>query len=541
MTRTERHWLLAVVAAGTLLRLIGIGWDGWLGLHPDEWNLVQAALRLDWPNRLLPDFFAYNGLAVTLPRLLGAAIALGPPEAHHVYLAARLISALAGGAAIFVAARVALQLAGSRAALLTAGLIAVSEPLIRWSHFGTTESALTLAVLLLWLLAIHAVRAPSRLRDVILPALVTGLALGLKTSAAAFLVLPVSALLLNRARPLRLALPDAVLLVLLAVALMLATSPGMLLDWTTFRAVMAYEGGIVAGTVPVFYTRQFDGSTPLLFELRQLWGIMDGAPLLLAPVGMVLALRSKRWKAALPALGFVLLYGIIVTGWEARFVRYLAPVIPILLVFAGLAADRLLRLPSVTGRVALIIALGVPVASGLSTALGFLAQDPRIAAGRWVTDHAQPGDMVMFEPAEPGVVAFANVESAVLPLEAGLSGDAPPLAEAVAEADILPILSRRHWSVLPRYPGTPLACAYYTGLTDGSFGFRPVATFRREAPLAGLFFPGLAAEETRVVFDRPHVVIFARTEAVPAETIARLLDTEQTCDIGQLAGSFAAR
>ena len=64
-------WLIALTA---LLRLQGLGWDDFTGLHPDEGNLVRAAAALSWPDALIPDFHAYNALAVWMPRLVALPI-----------------------------------------------------------------------------------------------------------------------------------------------------------------------------------------------------------------------------------------------------------------------------------------------------------------------------------------------------------------------------------------------------------------------------------------------------------------------------------
>src|SRR5690606_35936125 len=68
--------MLALVLAGAALRFQGLDWDAGQLLHPDERNIATAAARLAWPDRLVPDFHAYNGLSLYLPRLLAELIAL---------------------------------------------------------------------------------------------------------------------------------------------------------------------------------------------------------------------------------------------------------------------------------------------------------------------------------------------------------------------------------------------------------------------------------------------------------------------------------
>ena len=54
----------------------------------------------------------------------------------------------------------------------------------------------------------------------------------------------------------------------------------------------------------------------------------------------------------------------------------------------------------------------------------------------------------------------------------------------------------------------------------GELGFRPVASFRRASPLGRLSEPGVAGEETRVVFDRPTLILLRNDLRLDAATIA---------------------
>ena len=97
---------------------------------------------------------------------------------------------------------------------------------------------------------------------------------------------------------------------------------------------MRFEGGVVRGTVDVFWTLQFLGTPKVIFQLAQLPLLSGPALAGLGLAGMLAAsLSVRRDRAALallPALVFALLYAAIAFSWHAKFVRYLLPLTPVL-------------------------------------------------------------------------------------------------------------------------------------------------------------------------------------------------------------------
>ncbi len=523
-----RWWLMAVVLAGAALRLAGLAWDEGRLLHPDEGNLVRAALELGPGGRWIPEFHAYNDLALWLPRALSL-VFCAPQEAGCLSLAARLVSALAAIAAIPVAAGLARTLCdsgsgrtgGRTAGLAAAALIAFSAPLIQWAHFGTTESALVLQVLALWHVA--ALWLDGRLSDrrmALISGAILGLGFGFKTTAAVLSVIPLAALILGGrpdARRLRTMAAGAVL----AVAFALVSTPSLVFATADWLEVMRFEGGVVTGDVPVFWTRQFHGATDGLFEVAQLWSATAWVGLLLALGGLAALPRVSRPLAA-PGLLLALVYAALTFGWEAKFFRYLAPLVPLVLILAAVALGVLVEgRAGRTLRMAGLCAAGLMALQGLEQASIYLRPDPRIAAEAALLSRARPEDIIAIEPHD--LAQTGGLATQVLPLT-DPAPTAPALAAVLAEVDWLVIASRRNWEVLPRQPGAaPEICATYAGLVSGTLGYAVAGRFTRDGLFGRLFAPGLAAEETRVVFDRPEVILLRNIDRLPeAEVAARL-------------------
>jgi len=506
--------LLGLVLLAALLRLIGLNWDAGRGLHPDEGNLVRAALTLGVDGRLLPDFHAYNDLALWLPRLVSLPFCEGQ-DTPCLTLVARVLSALASLAMVPLGAGIARRIAGNEAGLAAALALATSGALVQWAHFGTTESVIALLVVLLWALAVRYLAGAMGERDLVLwSALALGIGFGFKTTAIVLSVIPVTALALagrpDAARLRHLALMAALALfqaAFLAPSVMFATA-----DWL---GVMRFENDVVTGALPVFWTAQFHGATDGLFELRQMWSLTTGAGLLLALVALA---DRGGWRLVAPGLAFVLVYAALTFGWHAKFVRYLSPILPVVLILAGVGLARLLALPSRAARAAGLAGLGLMVLAGLDHASSYLRPDPRLAMEARLLALSDPDHAVAIEPYD--LPQTGGRQQVLLPL-ADPAATPQAMAEALAQSQWILLASRRNWSVLPRQPGAaPVICALYAGLSDGALGFFPVARTDRLGLFGRLFAPGLSAEETREVFDRPEVFLFHNIERLSVSDLA---------------------
>ena len=508
-------WLLILAA---ILRVIGMNWDAGRALHPDEGNLVRAALMLGVNGRLIPEFHAYNDLSLWLPRLLSLPFC-APDDGACLTLVARAVSAAFSLAMVPLAAAIASGLAGRVAGLVAATLVATSGALVQWAHFGTTESVMAMLVLLVWWLCLR--WQQGRLSDVdfaLYAATALGVGFGFKTTAAALALMPLTVFVMaGRFDGPRLRLVAVACGVALVQALVFA--PSVVFATRAWLDVMAFENGVVAGTNRVFWTAQFTGAVNGLFELRQLWSMTQGVGLLLAAAGLVLMPRAA-WRLPAPALVFAALYAALILGWHAKFFRYLAPLVPVILILVGVGVARLfaitpLRSPGYAGLAGVV----VMVVAGLDHASAYLRPDPRIVMEERLSALSAPADVVAVEPRD--LPQVAGLRTTVLALDAGTP---QALAPALAQAEWLVVASRRNYAVLPRQPdAAPLICSYYAALGNGRLGYFPVARTDRPGFLGRMFDPGLGGEETRVVFDRPEVFLFRNTARQSPEALAQVL------------------
>lgn len=517
-----RRVLIGLILLAALLRLIGLNWDNGRGLHPDEGNLVRAALTLGIDGRILPEFHAYNDLALWLPRLLSLPFCDGQ-DGPCLTLVARVLSALASVAMVPLGADLARRMAGRWAGLAAGLALATSGALVQWGHFGTTESVIALLVVLLWWIAARRLEGEMSERDLVLwSALVLGVGFGFKTTSVVLSVIPLTVLALA-GRPDAGRLRNFLILAVVASVQALVFAPSLVFATGEWLNVMRFENDVVSGALAVFWTAQFHGARDGVYELRQLWSMTQGAGLALALVGLAITPRAG-WRLLAPGLAFALVYAVLTFGWHAKFTRYLAPLLPVVLVLAGaalghLAAQRRSRAALAAG----VAGLGLMVFAGLDHTAAYLRPDPRIAMEARLQALSDPADTVAIEPND--LAQVGGRPHVVVPVtEPGATG--AMLAEPLAQAEWLILASRRNWEVLPRQPGAaPVVCGFYAGLADGTLGFVPVARTERLGPLGRLFAPGLSAEETRQVFDRPEVILFRNIERLSAGDLAARLDS----------------
>ena len=225
---------------------------------------------------------------------------------------------------------------------------------MQWAHFGTTESALVFLVVALWAMAARRLNGDlTDLRFALWTGVLLGLGFGFKTTVLVLAAIPVLTLVLlgipDRARLWSVCIGAA-----LTIVLALLSTPSIWAATAAWLEVMRFENGVVTGAVPVFWTAQFNGAVNGRYELGQLWRALSGVGVVLAVAGVALLPKSRR-RAALPGLGFALIYAALTFGWHAKFFRYLAPLIPVLLIFAAVVVGRVLAM----GKSKSVAALGI--------------------------------------------------------------------------------------------------------------------------------------------------------------------------------------
>jgi YYY domain-containing protein len=593
--------VVLLLVVGAVLRLQHINWDRFQHIHPDERFIVWVADTISWPGDLRtaldparstlnpfrwppgdgdqagkPRDYAYGhfplyllvgtarlgqaladwmgSTTVALPAFLQPFHAVGRHLMEYDYLpiAGRLISALCDLMTLLLVFLLGRRAFGRAAGLMAAGCYAFAVLPIQLSHFYTVDLILTVCVVATVTLAARWAERGGW-GTWLLAGSAAGLAVGSKFSAvmlglpllvAALWRLPQGTLARKAATALgRIAVVGAVLFLTFAL-----TNPFALIEARAYVSNIVAQQGMVSGSWDVPYTRQYIGTLPYLYFVQQLsqWGL--GWPLGLVawsgPIWLtVRAVRRRATPAQVVMLAWVLPYLAVTGAFHAKFLRYMAPVLPFLLICgagASVAAYRWLAARwGRRGRVIFGTVAGLVSVTTVVWCLAFVGiyrqEHPLIRASRWIYANVPAGSRILTEHWDEG-----------LPLRLEGIGDRPPtkryigselplydadtpekldtLAFELSSNDYIILASNRLSKTIGRLPGRyPMTSQYYRLLFAGELGYQQVAEFTSYPTLGNFVIRDDEADESFTVYDHPQVLVFANVERLkPGLLRARL-------------------
>ncbi len=552
-------WLL-VIGLLVYTRFLNLGWGLPYPMHPDERNMAVAVQQLkcelpvfslnlpkslmenwqpanwlvlvkpfDLANCFNPNFFAYGQLPLYLAYVFVWVIrGLHDFGAMNVsfndaILSLRFISALASLFTAVIMLKIVDDLTSSKKSIrlfIVSALSVVFLPFaIQFAHFGTTESLLMFFYLLIIYLTVRFLdKKIDELTFVLVSALFVGAALATKVSSLIFVFVPISGLTFEKRShfpflySLLIRLFDVFILCFLSGLVFVVLSPHNLINWQDFVGSMNYESSVALGSMLVFYTRQFVGSVPILFQLTKIFPYALGW--LLGILG-ILGLLGVGWKdrrVNVIRIAF-LIYFLPNSFLFAKWTRFMAPVFPILTIFALIFIVSLLELikkkPFLFYPASFVITLFL-VTPGISYLSIYQKPDVRFQATDWINKNIPPNSVVLSETANVVDIPLVNVNNLDVisfnfyDLDGSLQLQ-QELKDDLAKADYVFVPSRRIFanSSKEQYP---LLNKYYQELFSGKLGFKMVAEYS-----SGL--NDEQAEETWTVFDHPVIRIYKKVKS----------------------------
>lgn len=405
-----------------LLRAWGLNWGlpgehRYYPYHPDEAVLLAAICNTNplWGD-FTPEFYNYGSFQILLTRLVydlsGPLLGAGPVprfdlpfpqwagDFGRLLLSGRWLAVLMGAGTVPVVVALGRRVAGPGCGWLAGLFLAVAPGPVVLGHYLAVDvpSAFLSTLAILLGAAALGEKSERRFAGLVVGAFVAaGLAAGTKYNTA----LAGAAVLVPLVCRWRDGAPVGRLIALLAAGILafgaafLLSTPGALLDGERFREHLLYElgrnregQGLVFQGTPPAALYHLGISLPITLE----WPLFL---LCLGGVGWALARRTtERWMLLL----FLLPSFLALATAERKFVRYVIPLLPPLIV---LGAGALSDLSRIRGRGVRALAAGAALATvagaaGSSIAhLGlFTAPDSRDRAADWLRSHAGPADLV---------------------------------------------------------------------------------------------------------------------------------------------------
>jgi len=359
---SNRAVLLLLFALALLPRLAGLSWglpsaEHWFSFHPDERQTFEGVAALNpLGGQFNPHFFNYPSLFFYLTWALNfvlSGLGLSTPIdksapfpwflSRDILFSARLVSALLGAAIAPLAFAWARRVISRRAALLAGVLCALSPGLVQHSHFATVDVPATFFVVWCLYLTTRGQTegdARARRKYLLLAALVAGLAAGTKYNAVLVALAPLTAAILLR-QPLKYLLA----LCVLPIVGFLIACPFSVLSFREF-----WGDGTLNGFAYELLVHPHEGSGELFQETGSGWLYHLGFtlpfaltwPVLLASVaslGVILRKKNFAHVYLWPIAAFAVLYFGAIGTSQVRFLRYILPLAPPLLVLAAALID----------------------------------------------------------------------------------------------------------------------------------------------------------------------------------------------------------
>ena len=535
----------------------------------------------------------------------------GRIEYHHLTIVGRVLTALLDTGTVLFLFLLGRRLFNPAVGLLAAALLALAVLPIQLAHFFTSDPYMTFFVVaaLYFMVAAWdsdvgsgAGNSKNRLIYIMAAAVMTGLAIGSKF-AAVLLVLPLLwTVWIGRSGARRWRTAAAALVVLLIT--FAVTNPFAWLDWTCppiasdgvlgaaastlsrscYWQNTLIQSGMVSGRLDLSFTRQYAGTIPFLYQFEMLvrWGLGPFLGLFgVAGLGWAFfvmfrtvrggdgyhdhALTRLAREPIVILLLWVVPYLILTGSFYVKFLRYMQPVVPFMLLFG---AAMLWQWRSGVGR---YLVATVLLIAGMLYAAGFVAlygdEHPWNAASRWIYENVPAGTRILSEQWDDYLPVtmmvdgvrrlrsdYPNAELTWLSYPDAADDEAHLAANLalLAHSDYLTILSNRVYGVVPRQPNRfPLSSQYHQLLFDGDLGYELVWVGSRTPRLFGVSFQadtfgwaglrpplGVAdylerdgaltvgrADESFIVYDQPLTMIFRNVGKLSAEQMRAAFET----------------
>ncbi len=534
-----------------------------------NWDPVTTWVKIvkpfDFLNCFNPHFFAYGQLPLYLGYLIVYVLKffdgdLGLPVSfQEATISLRIISAVASIINVFIIMKIILLISNIKNQISKIQinyqiflilLVLIFAPFfIQFSHFGTTESLLMMFYSgIIYYSLLFVAKKINTLSFVINSSVLIGFSFATKVSSLIFFILPFLVLLfnfefLNQKTSVFLSknsiylyvyrlmnkIMDLVILVFISIVVFFIFSPHNFINFKDFISSMNYESDVALGRSSVFYTRQFYEAQPFYFQLSKIFPYALGWPaFILGSLGFI----GLSWKdKKINLLRFALLIYFIPSALiYAKWSRFMAPVFPIIMIFAILSIlnikDKVSKIHIKYQNFYILICnfafcflIFIMIIPGIAYLSIYRNPDVRFQASEWIYKNIPNNSYILFETANVVDVPINNETMEQLNTYNTISFNFYDLDESlelqselknhIEKADYIFIPSRRIFANHKK-DKYPVLNKYYEDLYSGKLGFEKVAEFESFPKIKFLIFPDEEAEETWTVFDHPVIRIYKK-------------------------------
>lgn len=534
-------FILVLILIASVFRFYNINWDQSHFFHPDERNIDNAVSRISFFSQLNPMFFAYGGFSIYLYRVGAEIMSLITSNAswlsdwEHINSIGRFFSAFFSTLTIVPIYFLTKKISDKKTALLAVTFYTFSVTSIQTAHYGVTESLIALIGVSICLFSVTLYKKIT-FKNAIALAMVLGIGIAAKTTAISFIIMPLIAyffiLVKRQSKFLRLFF-NFLIFICISFFIFALFSPYTFLDHEKFMESMRYESGVVSGSLPVVYTFQFINTIPYVFAIQNFfWQI--GLNTVFCILGFIYVLFTTVKNKKIELLIFVtfpLLYFLYVGAWHTKFLRYMVPIIPFLLISSSIFLLRIKEKFKITGSFIISFILISTIAWALAFFSIYLRPQTRIEASKWIYYNVPHQNKILNEQWDDGLPVpldgFTPNQYRITSLAMYDSDNQDKinyLASNLSDANYIVFNSRRLYGTLINLEDKyPITSRYYKLLFAEQLGYKKVAEFTSYPSILGITINDDKSEETFQVYDHPKVIIFKNENRFSEEKLNSLL------------------
>lgn len=536
--------LFLLIGVSAFFRFYNLDWDGGNYFHPDERNIANAVTKIHFFSQLDPQFFAYGGFTIYLYRFAGDLLSLLTKDISwttnwgNINIVGRIFSAFFSTLTIIPLYFLAKQLFDKKTALISAALFAFTVTSIQTAHYAVTESLITLIGVTISLFSILSYRKMRLFYTLILGILI-GIGVASKTSALSFIIIPFLSYFISfvgeKKIKLTIILKHLFVFLLTGFLVFLIFSPYTFLNFNKFIESMKYESGVATGSLPVVYTLQFDHTISYLFQITNLfWQI--GPLVFFSILGFTFIIfkafkNRKEDKRLLIFIVSPLLYFMYIGLWHTKFIRYMMPMVPFLVISAAFLLNEISSKFKLLGNILIVITISVTIFWVIAFFSIYTKPQTRISASKWFYKNVPTNAKVLGEQWDDGLPIPIGSSSPTKYKITQLAMYKPDNEQKVnylsfylSNSDYIIFNSRRLYGTLINLSDKyPITSKYYKLLFEGKLGYEKVAEFTSYPSFLGLTINDDKSEETFQVYDHPKVMILKNTKHFSIEKFVSLL------------------
>ncbi|MBI4080430.1 MAG: glycosyltransferase family 39 protein [Candidatus Levybacteria bacterium] len=542
--------LLMLLCIGAFFRLYNLNWGAPFYFHPDERNIASSVSQLRFPDNMHPHFFAYGSLPIYTIFFTGYLYNLftGCITTHvctvsfeQAILISRIYSSIFSILLIPLLFFLGQKLHSRNAGIIAALLTTTSVGLIQYAHFGTFELWLTFFSVCLFLLCLKVLHDKTY-KAVFFVSVLCGLLIATKISSLTLVPLlfityffaffqkttHTATVLRNGIRIILACFIGFIVCVLIYVV----TNPYVFIDTQAFLGSIKYESDVALGILPVFYTGEFYGSIPGVFQMLRVYPFLISPlfTMFFIPSFLYVVIQTVRRKDTswLLLVGFFVFLFLSQAFLFVKWTRYVVPTLPfVYLILAVALSDSIAHKKSALEKRSKNIFYGV---FAILTIICFLflmpyfitalvKEDTRLIAKQYATLAIPHDALILSEVYDLGITPFNDTFTHIdLFNFYDLDQYSPDynletLKIALAEHTYIILPSQRIMKTrLQNTKQFPKGNAFYEALFEGKLGFQKIyeTSCDNLCKIAYMGDPVFSYEQTVNVFDHPTVYIFKK-------------------------------